>query len=92
MSVKVAPPGAITREVLRQFCAQYPSQTLSDEFVKVEGLLGEAIGVDRGTEAGTVAADLTREAPHKLDENMWRNRQQNEHIVDLAQQLASVRI
>ena len=71
----------ITRELLRAFCAQYPSQVLSREFEELEHEIEDNVKSETYDAQGELRDELLREVPHKIDENLWRNREMCEQIV-----------
>ncbi|CAI5519960.1 unnamed protein product [Closterium sp. Naga37s-1] len=79
----------ITRSFLAAFYAKHPFDPLDDDVEKLFARLtelSEAIDAKRvateGEEKGLLAS-LLLEAPHKLDENFWKNREQIEEMLFL---------
>ncbi|CAI7743749.1 unnamed protein product [Closterium sp. NIES-54] len=79
----------ITRNFLAAFYAKHPFDPLHDDVEKLFARLTElSEGIDakrvatEGEEKGLLAS-LLLEAPHKLDENFWKNREQIEEILFL---------
>jgi len=73
----------ITREFLRDHYSQFPIEPLCEEFTELEGKLTALVDtiVESNKELTKFRDSLKQQAPHRLDENFWRNREQCEEIM-----------
>ncbi|EPS68255.1 hypothetical protein M569_06516, partial [Genlisea aurea] len=78
----------ITRAFLASYYDKYPFDPLSDEFFRLSDQI-HAISKDllrespSTQETSLLLEEAEREPPHKVDENMWKNREQIEQILFL---------
>ncbi|KAJ0235007.1 hypothetical protein HA466_0266450 [Hirschfeldia incana] len=80
----------ITRAFLASYYDKYPFPPLSDDFTRLYSDIGSLIkllALQSPPSQGEAALieEANREPPHKIDENMWKNREQMEEILFLLQ-------
>eukprot|EP00243_Klebsormidium_subtile_P001512 TRINITY_DN12686_c0_g1_i1.p1 TRINITY_DN12686_c0_g1~~TRINITY_DN12686_c0_g1_i1.p1 ORF type:complete len:448 (-),score=130.43 TRINITY_DN12686_c0_g1_i1:330-1673(-) len=79
----------ITRAFLSKFYVQHPFEPISEDVKKLQARLQgledelEKEWGKQGAADVTLASSLTITVPHKIDENLWRHREQIEEALDL---------
>lgn len=78
----------ITRAYLASYYDKYPFDPLSDDVAslstQIRSFISDLQSVSPLTEEERIVVEhVDREPPHKLDENMWKNREHMEEIMYL---------
>lgn len=80
----------ITRELLREFYADYPLQPLCEDAEKLRKEMEAYLWDDDGGKEGL--EEIVRAVPHKIDENYFRTRERCEEVAHLLRRKLSIQM